>query len=340
VDQEIERLRGATATLLELDRPSHSLRPEVLEIATILANAKAFRPASEQDISAGETRTPNGLALSPTMAAMCTDDYMRTVEFIRGTHAAIREIRRRFPDRPARVLYVGCGPYGALAVPLMNIFSSTEATFTLLDVHPESIKSAKSIVATLRLSESVASFETLDAGLYRVCPDHTPDIILMEIMQACLESEPQVAITRHLLQQAPDAILIPEEVRVDLKLVDPSKEFELDSLERCGGRTQRDRIPVGPVFVVNRESVNSWKNISGSRLPGLSVRFPDSLGQQYRPMLFTTICIYQRHKLKDYDSGLTCPRILSTEGAIKAGGRMQFHYELGRQPRLRSQACA
>ena len=338
--QKIEQLRRATATLLDISKPSHSLRPEVVEIATILANSQTVRPTLHQDISGGETRTTNGLALSPAMAAMCADDYVRTIEFIRGTQAAIVDIRKRFPGRPARVLYIGCGPYATLAIPLMAIFSSSEATFTLLDVHAESIRSAKSILDTLSLSDSAVSFETLDAGSYRVCPDQPPDVILIEIMQACLESEPQVAITRHLLQQAPNAILIPEEVRVDLTLVDPSKEFGSDNLGRNGGHTQRDRIPVGTVFIVNRESVNSWKRISSSRLPGLSVRVPDSIDQRYQPMLFTNICVYQKHVLKDYDSGLTCPRILSAEGAIKTGDTIQFHYELGRHPRLRSHAFA
>jgi hypothetical protein len=253
----MEQLRRVTRLLLESQRPAYSLRPEVVEMTTILADSQTVHTARQEDISGGETRTSSGLALSPTMAAMCADDIVRTIEFIRGTHAAIVDLRKRFPERPARVLYVGCGPYATLAIPLMAILSSTEATFTLLDVHPESIVSAKSIIDTLGLADSVASFETVDAGSYRVCPDKLPDVILMEIMQACLESEPQVAVTRHLLKQAPHAVLIPEEVCIDLTLVDPSREFDLDGLERNRGTIQRDRIPVASVFVVNRETVIS-----------------------------------------------------------------------------------
>jgi hypothetical protein len=274
------------------------------------------------------------------MAAMCADDFVRTIEFIRGTHAAIVDIRERFPDRSARVLYVGCGPYATLGVPLMATFSSTEATFTLLDVHPESIASAQSIVDTLGLSESAASFETLDAGSYRICPDQPPDVILIEIMQACLESEPQVAITRHLLKQAPHAILVPEEVRVDLMLVDPSHEFDMTALEQNRDPTQRDRIPVGSVFVVNRETVSLWDGNRNHRLPASTVQIPDSLEQRYQPMLFTIIRTYKNHILMDYDSGLTCPRLLSIEGAFQPGDTIQFYYELGRHPRLIGEVCA
>ncbi len=148
----------------------------------------------------------------------------------------------------------------------------------------------------------------MGAGSYRVCPDQPPDVILMEIMQACLESEPQVAITRHLLKQAPHAILVPEEVCVDLARVDPSREFDLNGLEGNRGPIQRDRIHVASVFVLNRESVESWYGNCSKRLPASTVRIPDPLEQRYQPMLFTAIRIYKNHILKDYDSGLHIPR--------------------------------
>lgn len=335
----MEQLRRVTLSLLESKTPAHSLRPEVVEMTTILADSQAVSITRQEDISGGETRTSNGLALSPTMAAMCANDFVRTIEFIRGTHAAIVDIRKRFPNRPARVLYVGCGPYAILSVPLMTIFSSTEATFTLLDMHTESIDSAKSIVDKLWLTDSVASFETVDAGSYRVCPDQPPDVILMEIMQACLEFEPQVATTRHLLKQATHAILVPEEVRIDLMLVDASREFNMDMTEQNRGPNQRDRIPVAPVFVVNRETVDSWDSNYSNRLPASAVRVPEPLEQRYQPMLFTIIRIYGNHILKDYDSGLTCPRPLSIEDEIRPGDTIQFYYELGSRPHLNGEVC-
>ena len=335
----LEALRSLSASILDPQLPAHSLRREVAALTKILADSGTFRNACQEDLSDGETRTASGLALSPTRAAMCADDFVRTIEFIRGTYAAIADIREQYPDRAARVLYAGCGPYATLAVPLMAIFSPQEAAFTLLDIHPESIESAKCIVATLGLADCVACCETMDAGLYQVDPDRPPDIILMEMMQACLASEPQVALTRHLLPQAPHAVLIPEEVRVDLVLVDPSREFVLDDLEQNTGDLQRDRIPVATVFVLNRETVHSWKGIGGNRLPGSTARLPDSMQQRYRPMLFTNIRVYRNHVLKDYDSGLTCPRHFSGDAPIQAGDTIYFHYELGRQPRLKGEGA-
>ena len=254
----IKPLRRVARLLLDSQRPAHSLRPEVLELTGILAGAQAIRTARSEDISRGETRTSNGLAISPSMATMCAEDFVRTIAFLRGTHAAIVDLRTRWPDRPIRVLYAGCGPWATLAVPLMAVVSSTEATFTLLDLHPESVASAKSIVATLGLASSVTSFETVDIASYQVCPDAPPDILLIETMQACLEAEPQVAITWFLLKQSPQAILIPEQVRIDMTWTDPAHDCFGVGQELNRSLPQRDRFRAAPVFVLDREIVQSW----------------------------------------------------------------------------------
>lgn len=328
------QLKRVALQLIDASSSADSLRPEVLELASILADSRTIRTARHDDISDGETRTSRGLALSPTMAVMCADDYLRTIQFIRGTHDAIKDLQERVTDRPVRVLYVGCGPYATLAVPLMVLFSPAEVVFTLLDIHDESIESAKSILRTLGQTDSVSSFETIDAGLYQISPAAPPDIILMEIMQACLESEPQVALTRHLLEQAPNAVLIPEEVKIDLALVDPSCEFDLHALNEIRLPTQRNRIPIASVFTLNRDTAKAWSDNDTDTLPAGVVQMPEHLEQRYDPMLFTLIRVYKDHLLRDYDSGLTCPRRLSVEGDIGRGDTIQFRYRLGSRPGL------
>jgi hypothetical protein len=332
-------LHTVASALLDGQHAAHTLRPEVVELAALLTNSATIDRVRPDDISVGESQTPNGLALSPTMAAMCADDFARTIGFIRGTHAAIVDSRRRLPDRPARVLYVGCGPYATLAVPLMAVFSPGEATFTLLDIHSDSIESARSVVHSLGLADSVESFETVDAGSYRICPDHSPDVIVVEVMRACLASEPQVAITRHLLPQAPEAILIPQEIRIDFVLLDPSREFDLDCQQQNSGAIRRDRIRVAPVFVVNREAVNAWAGNVSDRLPAASLQLPDLLDQRYQAMLLTVVRIYAKHVLQDYDSGLTCPRTPTIAGKVVPGATIQFHYRLGVHPQLIGEVC-
>ena len=330
----IERLRKAALSLLEPGVPASSLRPEVLEMMAVLASSRGSWSPRTDDIAAGETRTPDGVAISPTMAAMCADDFMRTIAFVRGTHSAIVDARKRTPDRPARVLYAGCGPYATLAMPLMAVLPSTEATFTLLDLHPESIASARAIVDALGLSGSVARYEIADAASHRLDPEQPPDVILVEVMRACLEAEPQVAVTRHLLRQAPHALLVPEEVRIEFTLVDPAREFDPDCIAQNRQAAPRDRIPVGLVFTLSREAAASWAGCPGDQLPGATVRIPESLERRYQAMLFTVIRTRGNHVLRDYDSGLTCPRVPSIQGAIQPGVAVRFRYALGSHPGL------
>lgn len=323
----MEELRRVTSVILDSGRPARSLAREVDEMTKIFAEARTRQESRREEISGRETRTENGLALSPTLAAMCAEDFVRTVEFLRGTRAAIRDARARFPDRPVRVLYAGCGPYATLAVPLMTVFSPSEATFTLLDVHSESIESVRTIVKKLGLADSVAKSKAVDAGTYEMGADQPPDVLLLEIMQACLESEPQVAVTRHLLRQAPQAILVPEEVRIDLELMD----YE----------DHEDRIPVGSIFAVNRQTVASWSDMEGLRLPASRVRLPKPVEQRYEPMLLTTIRVYKDHVLQGDDSDyLTSPRYLSIEDPLSPGDTVQFHYELGARPGLKGAKSA
>ncbi len=237
------------------------------------------------------------------------------------------------------MLYVGCGPYAPLVIPLMTVLSSQEATFTLLDIHPESIASARCIVDTLGLADHLTHCEAVDAISYHIPAEHAPDIILIEVMQACLEAEPQVALTRHLLDQAPDAILIPEEIRVELAWVDPAHEFSANGLGQNTNHFQ-ERTPVSSLFTVNRETVHSWRNLTGNSLPGADLQIPDPLESRYQLMLFTLVQVYGDHLLKDYDSGLSSPRQFSGDRPVEAGNTVRFHYKLGRQPRLIGKVAA
>jgi hypothetical protein len=285
-----------------------------------------------KELSEGETLTDNGLALSPAMAAMCAADSARTVVFIRGLHAAIQNDRNRSLGRPTRVLYAGCGPYATLAVPLMALFPPQELTFTVLDIHERSIESAKAVVNALGLEESVTSYEVVDALCYQVRPDQPPDIIVLEIMNACLEKEPQVAITRHLIDQAPQATLVPTLVRVDANLVDPAKEFSHPP-QRVP-TPDRDRLRVGTVFELSAETVKQWKRESTTRLPVATLRLPNVFEERFSLMFFTTIQVYKEHRLREYDTGLTAGRIAPVDGRITGGDAVSFYYRLGHHPAL------
>src|SRR5512145_1118425 len=50
----MEQLRRVTRLLLEPQRPAHSLRPEVLDLARMLADSQPIETTRAEDISCGE----------------------------------------------------------------------------------------------------------------------------------------------------------------------------------------------------------------------------------------------------------------------------------------------
>ncbi len=328
-----ECLKTATLAILDERSATSSLRPEVLDLIEVFQNAGGLAADRSQDIGAGATLSSRGLALSPQMAAMCAEDYARTIAFIRGLNAAIEDSHSRISDRPARILYAGCGPYAALAVPLMSVWSPQEVSFELLDLHAESIDSAKTVIHALEFDGSVSAYRIMDAADYQASPDAPPDILVMEIMNACLEKEPQVSVTRRLLRQAPSAMIVPRSVKIDLRLVDMAKEFTGITLDKAEP-AERERVPLGAVFELSRESILSWAEDTSSELPAGLIEIPSPLEERFQIMLFTTIVTHGSHRLEEYDSGLTVPRVLSFVEDIRGGDKLQFGYQLGSRPGL------
>ncbi len=172
----------------------------------------------------------------------------------------------------------------------------------------------------------------MDATGYLSDPDFPADIILTEVMQACLQTEPQVAVVRHLLLQSPSALVIPQEVCADRVFSDPAGEFSATRRAVTGQCVQDGRVYAGSVFTLNYETVFSWKTVSGSYFPDLSVAVNHLPGDRYQPMLFTDICVYQQYRIGAYESGLTFPRMLESAEKISPGGQRYFQYRLGNDP--------
>lgn len=349
VISDATRLQQLTRLILNPDTPATSLKKEVVELTQILHQNGTFRFDASGNLYDGETYTNEGLALSPAMAAQCAADSARTVVFIRGLHAAIQQALKSTPGGPIRVLYVGSGPYALLATPQMTMFSPEEVQFIVNDIHEPSIISVKSVVGRLGFDQSVTAFSVLDALDYRIAPEHSPDVIVMEIMTAALESEPQVAITRHLIGQAPKALLVPEVITVDAYWIDVAKEFGPASAKPpsqsipVSASRNTQRLHLGTVFELSKAAVESWKNAGSDRLPATPIKLPDHLSPGHDALFFTRIQTYGANILNAYESGLTMPRTLpSTQSldstSFQAGGMIGFYYQLGSRPGLRIEA--
>ncbi|HJM65297.1 MAG: hypothetical protein CMN05_14950 [Roseibacillus sp.] len=336
----IEEFKRLTREALTYDGSRGILAGIVDELVGILENAADFQADRQLDVTEGETASSEGLAISPTQAAMCAGEFQRTAIFLRGLHDAIVEAVELKSPETVHVLYAGSGPYATLAVPLMALFPPEKVRFTVLDMHAVSIASAKSVVSRLGLDRSVKSYVLADACDYAIPTDAIPDILLCETMSTALEREPQVAIMRHLLGQAPDAVIVPESVRVDAFLVDTSKEPDLivPESEDPSAKWTPDRIPVGPVFELNAETIRSWASLSDDRLPAAVIRLPPPPEPSYRPFLFTAITTHGEHALRTHDCSLTGIREITDIDNLSAGRTVQFHYRLGAAPCLVAEA--
>ena len=316
--------------IIDEENPVFTLKPQMNELAQRLKKIVNIDNLICAKIDEGETATNTGLAVSPTMAIMCADDYVRTAQFIRALHSAILDVNKLKPQAPAQVLYAGTGPLAILAIPLMLILTEHQAKFTLLDLHQVSIDSVEQIVNALKLNKLIKAIEKIDAFNYQIDNNNPPDIIILEIMQACLAKEPQVAVSHHLIKQAPKAILIPQEVKIELIMVDSKNEFEF-----IGEDKTKTRVRLGSALTINKKQLLRQANKGKLTLPAIAIQIPKTIPQHLDAKLFTTITTYKHHVLKEYDSGLTCPRAISCDQDFSLGDTLEFNYQITNQPELK-----
>lgn len=331
---DLDELGRIAREIVAPEKELGDLVPQASALRDLFERLADFRSDRERDIADGQTRLDDGLAISPTLAAMCIRELFRTLAFIRGLHDAINDAASDTAHRPVRVLYAGCGPYALLAVPLMTVFSREDVVFTLLDIHPECLEQARALTDLFGLAHYLDDSICADATRYRIPADKTPDVIVSETMAVTLHNEPQVAIARHLLTQVPGARMVPRSVSVEVCLLDWSREHVSMPADHTGEfpEPDRDRIYLGKIFELDAANIRSWEGIEGDTLPAGKVNIPSPLASRYRPHLLTDIIVYGKHRLQNYDCSLTLPQRL--RGNIEAGDELQFCYRLGNHPGL------
>jgi hypothetical protein len=293
-----------------------------------------------------ETLLSDGKAISPRDATRCLTDYFRTVQFLRGIDAGIREAQNRFPGQVIEVLYAGCGPYATLVVPLCNRFAPGEVRFTFIDIHKRSLEAARSLVEQLGFSEFIRDYIQCDAASYQQ-PARVPlHMVICEAMQKSLSKEPQLAITANLAPQVTTGgIFIPQRISVDLCLGDLEKELALLTTETemsllPDQLLRRDRIALKQLLDVTMESaptlVSALTTHDSSGVSSLSpvfVHIPELASKsRYQVMILTRITVFESLVIGDYDSGLTCPTTLHDVGILRGGETIEFRYYLGEKP--------
>jgi len=344
----MRQLREITDALL-LSDDQGVLDDAVLKLHSLLSATSGMNNDSSDCSYTSNVLLPNGDAISPKDAARCVIDSVRTSRFLRGICAALLEAQRRFPNGPIEILYAGCGPFAALAIPLTTRFNADQIQFTLLDVHARSIECAQQTFEAFGLRDYVRNYIQGDAASYvHARPLH---MVITETMQKALSKEPQVAITLNLARQlCPGGIFIPERVTIDAYLCDPHKEFMPASRDRdepspVTPRNGGARIRLGRVFELTVEKATGLAGMSVESgchvepyLPASAVNLPDEIADGLRLMLSTTIAVFEMITLGEYESGLTHPFWLHDFSGAK-GDRIEFRYCFNGDPGFKWQIC-
>jgi hypothetical protein len=337
------RLKKIADELLSHRAEDDRLSAAVAGLYSLCSSVTGIDENSGHADDADMTSLTCGEAISPGDAARCLLDYSRTSKFLRGLEAAILEAQKRFPDTAIDILYAGCGPFAPLAVPLTARFNSAEIKFTLLDVHKRSLDAARRNFQALGKSAFVREYLQCDAASYQHDAPHVIHIVVVEAMQAALEREPQVAIMMNLAPQlCAGGLFLPERITINCSLCDLTKEFPAlpaevaDSLS--GGGTGRVRVELGRVLELTAGScrhllaAGDGDGQAGTSLARKLLNVPKELDGEFYLMLSTDITVFDSIALDDYESGLTCPRILYDAGKMHGGEIIEFEYHLGDKP--------
>lgn len=323
-DNELARLRELAHLILGAGPDLRQAILPIQELRLLAERLSGMNLATRHNIGDGQSWLPSGLAVSPVNAALCAHEFLRGAAFIQGAARAMEQAAARCDGRGLRVLYAGCGPYAFLLLPLLALWPADRARFTMLDIHAEALAPARTLVTALGLDACVASWIQADAATLRLAPDCLPDVIVSETMSAALKSEPQVAIARNLLGQAPGALMVPASVRVTCVLS-----------ERPDQTTAwRGTTVLGQVFALDADSVASWDAAPDGALPAATFTLPADMSPHTTLRLLTDITTFDGVELTQGDCSLNTPRYLPGKPLFSAGQQVRFCYRLGADPGL------
>lgn len=284
-----------------------------------------------------ETLVQGGIALSSSGAADCVDDYLRTVSFIKGIYKALTKSFNDFPEKKINILYAGCGPYATLILPLLPLFSKERINAVLIDINKSSIESVHNILSAVGLEDYNLELIEGDAVTFKIPQNFSVDLAISETMHYALTREPQVAITKNIINQmSPEVIFIPQEIRIDLAYSFFDYEpYVKNTLNEVKGRKEMQPYPhnvfVDRLFTINKEHF-SRENYD-SKIESNFYPLPDNFEDHPDVCIFTEIKIFEDIELKTAESYITNPYCLVSMYGIKDYSEIQLVYDFSEIPK-------
>lgn len=288
------QLKKRSQELLDIEATWSQKREALVEMTTLFADIQAYNVNDANNTDARKSVSlSTGHAISTWSAAMCLIEIKRTQVFIAGIIEAIKTMLIKTTDRPIHILDAGCGPYGILSLIPALYFSSSDIKFHLIDIIPENIHSVQTIIEALGIKDYFGGIHQEDATQFIWQEPYPLHIVISETMLNALRKEPQVAITKQLAPQlAPDGIFIPQEITIDLMMVDEfgkHKQHLNNVFDFCNADYE---TKLGTIMTLTRESFNGAKDI----IPLKSISLPHSYDPTLHSLEFyTTIRVFGEH---------------------------------------------
>jgi len=176
----------------------------------------------------------------------------------------------------------------------------------LIDVHADALAAVTRLQDVFGLGHYAIETHCADATRFQCA--HAPDLVVTETMHKALEQEPQFGVTANLAPQlAPNGVLIPERIDVDLCVAGPGKTALAHLLTLSAASCE---IPPPTVL----------------RIPELPD--PEHHGAELR----TSIRVYGAHRLAPGDAHITLPRPCPELSPLQTGRRTRIAYRPGAFP--------
>lgn len=278
-----------------------------------------------------------GKAIDPRSAARCVWEYTRTAKFLRGVDAAIQAAITKFPDETILVLEAGCGPLATLSLPFALRYPAERVKFSLLDLHPISLDCADRLIRSMGIEDSFQQRWCTDAATFTIPAGNRPHIVICEVLQRALTTEPQVAVTQNLLPQLrPGGFWLPQRIDVMLGTFDSAAHFN-----RSLTTATEERPAPPPALVTLGLACSLDATVSDGATPGNDGKVL-RCGEVVVPIhhytrnplnLLTHLHIFGEQHLGNFESSLNLPQKFPYPAEIaERGGKVVFEYRINRDP--------
>lgn len=330
--EEIRILKELAAELLSEEINYALLQGKLEDFKSMLLRVSGLNVESLS--SKEDLQFENGIAIGPAWAALCTDDFMRTRQFVRGIYKAIEHLRHK-KQNPINILYAGTGPFATLILPLLTKFDADEIQLTLLEINPETIAYLEQTFKQLDLLTYVEHIICADASNYYIEAHQKVDLLISETMQNGLQKEQQVPIMLNLVRQLrSDTIIIPNKIQLDLALIDSRINQEQGLIEPPQFKPIKTLLEFDKVFIKHflAEAEKRKRHDVIDLCDQVCFR-QEKLEDYTHLAILTAIRVYEDEWIENNASGLTVPKVLlDLNNLDKAIDKISIRYVMDKNP--------